>query len=64
MDSIKAEIVDVLLSEEDYIFIPKGGQEDYDTIFKANKKLQERMTEDFRDLLEAEINSALEYIEV
>ena len=64
VDSIKSEIVDVLLSDEDHIFIPKGGQEDYDTIFKSNAKLQERMAEDFRDLLEAEINSALEYIEV
>ena len=64
VDSIKSEIVDVLLSEEDHIFIPKGGQEDYDTILENNEKLQERMAEDFRDLLEAEIDSALECIEV
>lgn len=64
IESIKSEIVDVLLSVEDHIFLPKDGEEDYDTIFENNEILQEQMAEDFTDMLSSEIESALEYIEV
>lgn len=64
VEDIKSEIADVILSEEDHIFLPKDGEEDYDTIFEHNKTLQEQMAEDFTDMLSSEIESALEYIEV
>lgn len=64
VDDIKSEIADVILSEEDHIFLPKDGEEDYDTIFENNETLQEQMAEDFTDMLSSEIESALEYIEV
>lgn len=64
VDDIKSEIADVILSEEDHIFLPKDGEEDYDTIFEHNETLQEQMAEDFTDMLSSEIESALEYIEV
>lgn len=64
VEDIKSEIADVILSEEDHIFLPKDGEEDYDTIFENNETLQEQMAEDFADMLSSEIESALEYIEV
>lgn len=64
VEDIKSEIADVILSEEDHIFLPKDSEEDYDTIFENNETLQEQMAEDFADMLSSEIESALEYIEV
>lgn len=64
VEDIKSEIADVILSEEDHIFLPKDGEEDYDTIFENNETLQKQMAEDFTDMLSSEIESALEYIEV
>ena len=64
VEDIKSEIADVILSEEDHIFLPKDGEEDYDTIFEHNEILREQMSEDFTYELESKIESALEYIEV
>lgn len=64
IEALKSEIVDVILSEEDHIFLPKDGEEDYDTIFENNETLQDQMAEDFTDMLSSEIESALEYIGV
>ena len=64
VEDIKSEIADLILSEEDHIFLPKDGEEDYDTIFEHNEILREQMSEDFTYELESKIESALEYIEV
>ena len=67
IEDIKSEIADLILSElseEDHIFLPKDGEEDYDTIFEHNEILREQMSEDFTYELESKIESALEYIEV
>lgn len=64
IEDIKSEIADLILSEEDHIFLPKDGEEDYDTIFEHNEILREQMSEDFTYELESKIESALEYIEI
>lgn len=64
VEGIKSGIVEVLLFEEDLICIPKGSDEDYDTIYEHNPNYQERMSEDFTSELESAIDAALEVIEV
>ena len=64
IEDIKSEMADLILSEEDHIFLPEDAEEDYDTIFEHNEILREQMSEDFTYELESKIESALEYIEV